>query len=144
MIKPLELKEEQDCSIRIRLNKLKDNSSNRLKQAVIDIILSYYSEDDEIKASIEDILNYGCVSGCVSDLIYYKQTTVFYQEYKEEIFDLANDQAQDIGYESASDLFKHLNGANQLGSVDQEENLRAWFGFEEMLRIVAYDLELEV
>lgn len=144
MTKPLDLKEEEDETLKDKLIELKEQTNNRLKQAVIDSVLSYFSDDDEIKTYIEDVLNYGCVSGCVGDLIYYSQTTAFYQKYKEEIFELAYTQAQDIGYKSASDLFRHLNGAKELESIDQEENLRAWFGFEEMLRLVAYSLELEV
>lgn len=45
-----------------------------------------YQDDPETYLS--DILNYGCIPGCVSELIYYSDTHAFYDQYYYEIEEL--------------------------------------------------------
>ncbi len=113
-------------------------TDNKLKSAVIDIIMDR-TESERIHF-ITDTLKHGCVSGMVGELIYYSDTCKFYNEHKEDIFDLADESGI---CNSAVELFASLNGAKDVHSVDEEENLRAWFGFEEMLRRIADQLEIE-
>jgi hypothetical protein len=125
-----------------KLNALKGD--NQLKNAVIEDIKSHSEDLQERIYYIEGVLQHGCVSGYVSALIYYADTTKFYQEHKEEIFELAQDMAEEMGQSGAMELFASLNGAKNVGSIDQEENLRAWFGFEETLRQIANELGMEI
>lgn len=117
---------------------------NQLKKAVIEDIIDYAKDPEERFHYINNILNHGCISGTVGALIYYTDTTKFYQTHKEDIFNLAEELGNDIGYKGAVELFASLNGAKDVGSVDQEENLRAWFGFEEMVRIIANELGIYI
>jgi hypothetical protein len=110
-----------------QLNGLRDDSG--LKDAVIDWLLN---EDSEYRdGMLEDLLQYGCQSGMVSGLIYYSDTVDFYNEHKEDIFDIAIEDYDNMGYKNIFELFANLNGANDIGCIDQMENLLAWYGFEQ-------------
>jgi len=51
-----------------------------------DILAARFTDADEIK----DVANYGC-SGGVSGFIYYHETTKFFDDYEDEIYDYLND-----------------------------------------------------
>ena len=36
---------------------------------------------------IEDVFNYGCVSGCAGGFVYYHQTEEFFNEYPDEVLE---------------------------------------------------------
>ena len=115
---------------------------NTLKNNVLDWLED--QDDDYREDALEDLFNHGCQSGMVGHLIYYSDTCEFYNKHKEWIIDLALDQAGSFGYESVFELFAGLNGAKTVGDIDQVENLLAWYGFEEMARLIADELELEI
>jgi len=77
---------------------------------------------------INDVLQYGCISGAVSELIYYHDTIKFYLKYQKEIAALLSDL--DINpYE--------LNGwdySDPLALGVTNQNLLSWLAFEETLR----------
>lgn len=57
------------------------------------IVLDYYidrkySNPDELIRDMEDLQRYGCVSGMITDLIYYDDTNKFYDNYKDDINEL--------------------------------------------------------
>ena len=51
-----------------------------------DALTARFTDADEIK----DVANYGCAGG-VSGFIYYTETTKFFDEYEDEIYDYLND-----------------------------------------------------
>ena len=51
-----------------------------------DALAARFTDADEIK----DVANYGCAGG-VSGFIYYTETTQFFDEYEDEIYDYLND-----------------------------------------------------
>ncbi len=51
-----------------------------------DALAARFTDADEIK----DVANYGCAGG-VSGFIYYTETTKFFDEYEDEIYDYLND-----------------------------------------------------
>ena len=51
-----------------------------------DALTARFTDADEIK----DVANYGCAGG-VSGFIYYTETTQFFDEYEDEIYDYLND-----------------------------------------------------
>lgn len=117
-------------------------SENMLTNYVIDSIMER-SINERINF-ITELLNHGCISGLVSELIYYSDTTKFYARFKSEIFDLADEQAKEIGYTSAMELIANLRGAKDCNCIDQLENLLSWYGFEETARNIAYQLGIEI
>jgi hypothetical protein len=91
---------------------------------------------------LKDLFHGGCQSGIVGNLIYYTDTCAFYAKHKQEIWDLVLIQAEQQGEQNPFAFLSALNGAKDIGSVDQFENLLAWYGFEETARIIAGDLKL--
>ena len=108
------------------LKNLKGESE--LKNAVIEIALDHIDDYDNGVDYFEDIISNGCVSGIVGELIYYYQTEEFFNKHANEIFDLYNDLVEEFG------------------QIDMElsKNNLAWFAFEETLRNIAYDLDIEI
>lgn len=73
-------------------------------------------EHDDINSFFQDLLNYGCVNGTVSSLIYYSDTHKF--------FDLHYDEIEDIRLEYRANTGTALDIEGDL------KNTLAWFSFE--------------
>ena len=76
-----------------------------------------------VKRVLETVLKYGCVSGVVPALMYYKDTEEFFDRHVDEILDL-------------------LNELKEYGEISFELNRNnlAWFAFEETLNRIYNDL----
>jgi hypothetical protein len=83
--------------------------------------------DVEVKRFMEDVYNHGCVSGCVSGMIYYVETIKFYDDNREMIWDLFHA----LGMEKALDRMEMVASGEM---CDDEEELEE---FEEL-----YDISL--
>lgn len=110
------------------------------------------SEDDYTEKQILEDLQYGgCISGMVSNLIYYYDTCRFYNKHRQSIFALVEEFCDNCG-ESLKEFLQHANnfpmtkkelehesfvtGISGLirknkDLADQIKNWFAWFGFEE-------------
>ena len=96
-----------------------------------DYVINYFLDEENVKLSMEDLLKYGCQSGMVGSLIWYSDTCKFYNEYKEEINELASEFVSSTGYKSIFDVIPKLDKEDQLILEDYNKNMMAWFGFEE-------------
>ena len=105
-----------------------------LKNEVMEI-LEDMSIDSSLEIVINEVLQYGCVSGIVGSLIYYYQTEAFFNRHKEAINELAHELSEEI-YGNPFEIYHNLNGGCS-------KNNMAWFGFEEMVRIIANEMEIE-
>ena len=54
--------------------------------------------------SLKEMSQYGCENG-FSGLIYYNETTKLYDEYQDDIWETNQDFAEEMGWNSALDLF---------------------------------------
>lgn len=89
-----------------------------------------------------DVLEHGCISGIVGSLIYYSDTVPFYQEHKEEINEMLYNTLEGMGNHSLPELFgDNWYKDDPLAIYDENQNLLAWFGFEEMLRKIGYEFK---
>lgn len=80
---------------------------------------------------MEDLQQYGCISGMIPELIYYDDTNEFYDKYKEDINELLSNLTQGSGL-SLEELFGDKFDNNDPLILDYlNRNLFAWFGFEE-------------
>ena len=77
--------------IKDMLNKMLEETINGLEEEVLKSILNVSDEDEELKNYMEDVMNYGCQSGVVRDLLYNYQTNEFFKNNFNEIFDLCNE-----------------------------------------------------
>ena len=86
---------------------------------------------DNEKQQLEDLLQHGCVSGMVSHLIYYGDTTKYYKDHKEEINDLLQESMFNTGLGLGEMFGDKWDNEDPLAMETNNQNLLAWYGFEE-------------
>ena len=124
------------------IKELKRSSDSRLVKHVCDYVIDRWSDYNDKKGIFTDVLHYGCQSGIVGELIYYTDTVRFYKQYREEINDLLYEIMNETGLYAPSDLFgDKWDKEDPLAQYDYNQNLLAWFGFEETLRNIGYNFE---
>lgn len=88
------------------------------------------------------MLYHGCQSGVVGALVWYSQTTAFYKKYREQINELLSETMNGTGLYNLSDLFsERWDKEDPLATDTYNQNLLAWFGFEETLRNIGLQFE---
>ncbi len=93
--------------------------------------------DNGWRGAYKDLEYGGCQSGMVGKLIYYHDTVRFYKRHQEEIDGLLHDLLTETG-ESIEALFgDKWEKEDPLGRGSLNQNLLAWFGFEETARRIA-------
>lgn len=99
-------------------------------------------DNHDIKSVYDDLLQGGCQSGFVGHLIYYSDTVRFYKRHHKEIDTMLSELLQDVGC-SISELFgDKWDNEDPLARDVYNQNLLAWFGFEETAtRLMEYELE---
>ena len=99
---------------------------NAMYEFVVDDLLETPEED--LEQHMKEILNYGCVNGTVSSMIYYSDTITFFDNYKNFIVDLMEEL----------EVQPHqLNGYDKTDPFCEEttnKNLLAWLAYEEVTR----------
>ena len=97
-----------------------------VKNDVINYLLENNNNSEDLQTHLEDINNYGCESGQVNHLIYYKDTVKYFEEHESEIMEmLAQLGIIDVeswdGLQELSDLFPQLDSAD-----DRHEYAENW------------------
>lgn len=87
-----------------------------------------------IKGFARDLAQGGCASGVVSGLIYFRETCAFYSRHKTEINALLCEMMQETGAKSPGELLRDFDPEDPLAQDDANQNLLAWFAFEETFR----------
>lgn len=95
--------------------------------------LDEQTEEDYPSAG-QDLLEHGCQSGVVSDLIYYTDTVAFYDKHQEEIDEMLAEACEDCGCRPDQLFGDNWDSDDPLARGDLNKNLLAWFGFEETTR----------
>lgn len=97
------------------LNVLKtmETETTGVKNDVINYLLEYNNNSEDLQTHLEDINNYGCESGQVNHLIYYTDTVAYFEEHEEEITEMLEQLGiEDVeswdGLEELSDIFPRL------------------------------------
>ena len=122
------------------VEKIKNETNNRLVSRVCRYIISNWEYYDDKKDIFLDIINCGCKSGACRDLIYYSQTKRFYEDYKHEI----NALLWKSDYDNLSDLFgSEWDPYDPLALEEDNQNLLAWFAFEETISNIAIKFGIE-
>ena len=99
--------------------------------------------DTQELSTIQDTADRGCSGGTVSELIYYADTSAFYEKYKEEIWRRLSDLADDMGEPSILHLIVTFNGSKEVGSYLQLRNLLAWWACEDVCREIMAEKDNE-
>ena len=108
------------------------------QDSILDWIL-----DTQERSTIEDVTRHGCSGGTISELIYYADTSAFYEKYKEEIWRRLSDMADDLGCDSILHLIVTFNGSKEVGSDLQLRNLLAWWAAEDVCRGICMDWDTD-
>ena len=128
------------------IENLKNKTRSGLTKYVCDYIIDNWdekSDDDNNESILTNILKYGCESGSCSDLIYYNQTLKFYEDYEDEINELLVNLLNCCGYKSPVELFgDKWDDDDPLARDEHNQNLLAWFAFEETMRNVASEFDI--
>ena len=113
------------------------------KQTLKEYVKQVALEQDEPLQFLEYVQAHGCQSGIVPELIYYSDTLAFYKKFKREISDLLSELLENTG-ESPSEIFRGWDDSDPLALDTQNQNLLAWFAFEETAREILESEELEL
>jgi len=94
-----------------------------------------YNGHDGIQAAYEDLMHGGCSSGIVSHLIYTRDCAAFYRRHMGEIDAMLVEMLSDCGG-TVAELFARAgwDDSDPLARSDGNQNILAWFGFEETAR----------
>lgn len=123
---------------------IKAAAETKLEKAVAKWLVDKTEYGDDIETTLEDLLQHGCQSGMVGDLIYYRDTTRFYRRHQKDINALLYEWIESTGSD-ISDLFnRNWDKEDPLALEDLNQNYLAWFGFEESARQLANRLGLEL
>lgn len=114
-------------------------AEDKLHKAVIEDILEdsqdYIGDDIEcIRARCEDV-SHGCQTGVVGSLIYYSDTTAFYEKYVDEIEYLFCEAMCEFGDDSPNDFFgDKWDKSDPFARDIYNRCLLAWFAYEDINR----------
>lgn len=113
-----------------------------LRKRVLTYISDEWGSYNDKTDIFKDVLYHGCQSGTVGFLIYYSDTVRFYKRYKTEINTLLYELMEDTSLHAPSELFgDKWDKEDPLANDVYNQNLLAWFGFEETMRSIGYNFE---
>lgn len=107
------------------LDDIIQNDPHSMKAHIAQIMMDH----DAPEAYLSDILNYGCVSGTVPEMIYYRDTHHFFDFYYDDIEEIRED-------------WEFQTGA-PLDIKGDLKNYLAWFAFEHVVYQIANEAELD-
>ena len=96
--------------------------------------LKDYETEEDKKSYLQEVVAHGGVSGAINGLIYYDDTTRFYDLMEEEIEDKLEEWKEATGAENRMEAISKLGGADNVGNIAQEKNLLVWFAYERVAR----------
>lgn len=123
------------------VRELKRHSASPLTKAVCDFVIRRWHDYTNKERIFTDVLSHGCVSGCVAELVYYSQTTAFYEKYQMEINTLLTESMREAEVQSPKDMFQEWEDSDYFAEGTNNKNLLAWYGFEVTLRRIASNFD---
>lgn len=99
--------------------------------------------DNGAAGAARDLFEGGCQAGTVSELIYYCDTIKFYKKHQAEIGEMLGQACEESGLAPAQ-LLRDFLSDDPMAVETQNQNLLAWFGFEEAARMVCDRAGIEV
>ncbi len=94
-------------------------------------VQKWANEQEDPEGSLKDLLEHGCQSGMVGHLIYCGDTMKFFLRHKAEINALLTEAIANCGKSPADVFGDKWDAADPLAIDTENQNLLAWFGFEE-------------
>jgi hypothetical protein len=91
--------------------------------------------DNGAAGAYRDLMQGGCQAGTVGHLIYYSDTLPFYKKHQTEIGQKLGEMCESCGCGPA-ELLRDFDKDDPMAVETINQNLLAWFGFEEAARVV--------
>jgi hypothetical protein len=129
-----------------KLKQLAASSKSPLLKKVASILASKKTCGgyDTLQSVFEDVSR-GLQTGIISELIYYSDTTKWFKKYRKEIAKMLMDTMNEMGVDSPSDVFgQNWDTTDPFAEDTQNQNLLAWYSFEETARNLSYSLGYEL
>lgn len=127
------------------MKKFAKQRKSKLHEKVANIIAINTDKNRLPESYMQEVVQYGCASGIVPQLIYYNDTKRFLKAYQKDILEILGDLMDDMGVRSPSDLFgSKWDTSDPFATEDNNKNLLAWFGFEEATRHLGADLGYDI
>lgn len=127
-----------------KLNKQAIEANDSLVESVTNYILDKFDEYDDPKQIVLEVLEHGCVSGIVGELVYYSDTTAYYAKNRDAINHLLYEQMEEFGDHNLEEFFcgaVKWDPEDPLALDYYNQNILAWFGFETTMRNVALQFD---
>jgi hypothetical protein len=105
------------------------------------VSLREWMEANYDKSELCDIVEHGCQSGCAFGLVYYSETGECYEAFEDNLWDILEVHADDMGYKHPLELLSGLKGAEHVHGDDQFKNLVVWFAVEVLANAILRDWE---
>lgn len=95
-----------------------------------------YMKDTYELEELREIATHGCVNGCASTLIYYRDTCAMYDLYADELHQVLSDWMYSVG-ETPESIIENL------GYADGFKNAMVWFVAEQYANDIIHTTEAE-
>jgi hypothetical protein len=98
--------------------------------------------EDWFKANLreyqEDIANHGADAG-YPKITYTADTCKIFDKFGDEIWDMAVEDAEDLGYKNVAAMFAEFGRSDMLSSIDSFKNLMVWYACEKFAQQLTND-----
>ena len=86
--------------------------------------------------SLKEMALYGCQNG-FSGLIYYNETSELYDNYQDDIWEINQSYAEDMGWNSALDLFAGYSPSKEfVTTLSMFKNTMVWSAAEILAQLI--------
>ena len=108
--------------------------STKLERAVYSMLRSNANSTSatDVQETADDVMQHGCQSGIIGQLIYYTDTVKFYKKHRDEISKLVSELYDQTG--EGPNILRGWDNSDPLAMEVYNQNVLAWFAFEEITR----------
>lgn len=123
----------------------KQHATNAVEQNALNWLNSRaQGYDNGAAGAARDLFYGGCQAGTVGHLVYYADTLKFYRKHRATISQMLRESMEETGIDSPAGLFgDKWDASDPLATEQSNQNLLAWFAFEEAARIVCHRAGIE-
>jgi hypothetical protein len=97
---------------------------------------------DGVEGVLKDLFHGGCASGYVGPMIYTADCVAFYRKHQREVDAMLAETIRDTGSDP-SELFRDWDKADPLAREDGNQNILAWFAWEETARKLGHLADID-
>ena len=92
-----------------------------------------------LEEDAQDICLHGADAG-YPEITYTSDTVRVYNRFEDDIYDMLNEDADEMGYKSPEELIATFRRSDMLSTPDQRKNLLVWYACEKVAREMNPDL----